>query len=262
MGLAYQGMVYAAWEIPPAGAGSAGMGGITAVMTGAWGAAGNPAAIPWQKGIAAGFSIRNYYLTGDLNSGALIFAWNSRAGGIGLVAGYTGSPLLGQVNAGLSYGRKFGNRFSAGVRLDYYRIQTAGLSRSGNLASFEVGLLYQPDRHWILGLRILNPVPVRISEYPATYLPWEIRVGAGFRPDDNLLITAELTRRDQTPMLFRGGIEYHFARQFVLRAGASGLPFQVCLGTGFVWNRFRIDIAAGYHLQLGISPSISLTYGL
>ncbi len=244
-----------------AGARSASLGGVSVVLEGVWSVTGNPAAIPGRKGIAAGVGIRNYYLAGDLNSGTAVIAWNTKAGGLGLAVTADGSRHYREITAGLGYGKNFGKRFAAGIRIDYFRWQAGREYGNRNAASFSAGVTFRAGNQTILGLMVRNPVPVRLRGTPSFFLPWEVSAGIGIKPAANLLLCAEISRKKNTPLSFRAGMEYQAGKPIALRIGLSGMPLQMSFGAGLKWGRILIDIAASYHIPLGLSPSLAMTYG-
>ncbi|NJL77028.1 MAG: hypothetical protein HC892_20440 [Saprospiraceae bacterium] len=57
-------------------------------------------------------------------------------------------------------------------------------------------------------------------------------------------------------------MDYQFLDAFALRAGVTTQPTTVSLGTGWkLENGVKMDVAAIYHTYLGITPSISVSYG-
>jgi hypothetical protein len=239
---------------------SGAMGGVSVVLIDIWSAGGNPAAIPFLDGIAAGICGQNLYLIKSLNTALLAMTLSSHAGGFGLAVCHSGMTGYNELKADLGYGRKFGKQFSAGVSLTYYYLHASGEYRTRHLASFEAGILYRPGSHWSFGVHCLNPFPVKVSTFPEEYLPWMIKAGLSYLFKEGLLMVAEIGKQPGIPVNILAGIEYHLVAPFCLRIGISSQPVRLTFGAGFEWKKLTIDIASGYHLQLGFNPSISFSY--
>jgi hypothetical protein len=60
--------------------------------------------------------------------------------------------------------------------------------------------------------------------------------------------------------VLRAGIEYHPAKTFFIRAGVLSNPVTFTLGAGLEFGNLKFDIASSYHMILGYSPQVSVTY--
>ena len=171
-----------------------------------------------------------------------------------------GDNQYSELKAGLSFARKIGNHFSAGVQLDYLRIQIADDYGNKNLLSCEIGLMYLADNHLTIGIQMLNPVPVRITEHPPELLPATICLGLSYRFSDEFITNLEAEKDLENPLIIRAGAEYHFARPAYARIGISTSPMSFTFGCGLEFGKLKLDMASGYHQALGFSPSGSVTY--
>ncbi len=251
---------FSAGERTSAGGRSLAMGGTSVAVYGAWSLCNNQAGAAWLKGVSAGISFENPFMLKELMHEYLEVALPMKAGTIGLVMKRFGNDQYSELTAGLCFARKFSRHFSAGVQLDYLRIHVADGYGSRNLVSCEIGLMYADDKHITIGVQLLNPVPVRITEYPPEQLPFIICTGLSYRFSDEFLISVEAEKDLEHPLSLRAGAEYHFAKPAYARIGISGSPMSFTFGFGLEFGRLKLDMASGYHQALGFSPAGSVIY--
>ncbi|NQV03651.1 MAG: hypothetical protein HQ542_13465 [Bacteroidia bacterium] len=214
----------------------------------------------WQDGWQTGLYAENRFLMKELCFEALALSWSGQPGAFGLVLSYHGFHLYNEFKAGIAYARKFGKRFSTGVQLNYLRIQIAEGYGSRGVVSCEIGLMYKPDPTWTIGMQVCNPIPVKLSGHPDERLPLLFRLGASYNLSGKVLILLEGEKDLEHPLVVRSGMEVHLARQIYGRIGVLSNPFTVTGGIGLSLGKLTVDIATGYHMVLGLSPSISIRY--
>jgi hypothetical protein len=251
---------FAAGDRTPAGGRSLAMGGSSVTLTDFWSLGNNQAGAAWIKSFTAGFGFENRFLVKELMYEQLGVALPLKVGTIGMLVNRFGNSQYNELKAGLSFARKFGKHFSVGIQLDYLRIHVADDYGSKNLVSCEIGLLYHADRHLSIGMQLLNPVPVKITEHPLELLPSIICLGLSYCFSDNFLMAIETEKDLENPIILRAGAEYHFARPAYARIGISTSPMSFTFGCGLEFGRLKFDMASGYQQALGFSPSGSIVY--
>jgi hypothetical protein len=65
-------------------------------------------------------------------------------------------------------------------------------------------------------------------------------------------------KEEEKPVNVVAGISYQCAKRFFARGGFVGDTGSAFAGFGIGWNTLRLDVAANYHPQLGVSPGLSL----
>jgi len=251
---------FTAGERTPMGGRSLAMGGTSVAQCDFWSLANNQAGAAWLKGISAGFGFENRFLLKELMLEQVGLALPMKAGTFGLIVNRFGNNQYSELKAGLSYARKFGKHFSVGVQLDYLRIHIADDYGNKNLVSCEIGLMYLADKHLTIGIQVLNPVPVKITENPPELLPAAICLGISYQFSDEFMTSIEAEKDLENPLTLRAGAEYHFARPAYARIGISTCPTSFSFGFGLEFGNFKLDMASGYHQALGFSPSGSVVY--
>ena len=246
-------------DILPGGRVSA-MGSAAVATSGIWSVATNQAGIAWLKGWSAGLYAENRFLVKELCYETIALTWSGKPGAFGMVVSYSGFSLYNEITAGITYARKFGRRFSAGVQLYYNRIQLGGEYGSKGLISCKIGLMYKPDDSWTLGIQVCNPVPVKVTDYPEERLPLLFKLGIGYDISGKVLVLLEGEKDLEHKPVIRSGVEIKLANKFWGRLGVISDPFMVTGGIGFEVGKIQVDFATRYHLVLGFSPSLSVVY--
>ena len=143
--------------------------------------------------------------------------------------------------------------------------------RNARGIGFDVGLLFTPKsqafRKFRFGatLQDVTGTDVRDSDTQAKeeLLPQTIRVGAGFKPIDNLTIALDVDN------LIHFGAEYQPASSIALRGGINrGLSppsgtdktLAYALGFGLRWNSFKIDYAYEHHPVLPATHHAAVSF--
>ena len=250
----------AAGERIPVGARSLAMGGTSVSQCDLWSLSNNQAGAAWLKGGNAGICFENRFLIKELMFAQLGCAMSWKAGTFGLFGSRFGNDQYNELKAGLSYSRKFGKHFATGIQVNCLRIHITDEYGSKMLVSCEIGLQYHADKNLLIGVQLLNPVPVKITEYPSEYLLSAICAGVSYQFSDLFKTTIEAEKDLLHPLLIRAGAEYHFVKPIYVRAGISSDPLSFSFGFGLEYGKLTIDVSSGYHQALGFSPAASLIY--
>jgi hypothetical protein len=260
LSLWFAGQVPASGMDPAPGARNSAMGGCGITAVDLWSVSTNQAGLAWFRGWATGIYAGNQFLVSELSTEAVAVSWSGKPGAFGLMLSYSGYRLFGEMKAGLAYARKFGKRFSAGLQLNYNRIQIGEGYGSAGMVSCEAGFLYKPGTSWILGVQVCNPVPVKFSGLPSASAPFRFRFGIGYSLRDKAYFTAEAEKEPDEKLVIRAGTEIRLVKPVCIRFGVGSSPFSVTSGFGFRLGKLQVDLATAYHMILGFSPSLSVQF--
>lgn len=252
--------MFGAGDIRVTGSRASGMGGVSVAITDLWSLQNNPAGTAWLGGFTAGISFDNRFLLKETCNAVAGLAWPIKAGTFGIGISRYGSALYNETKVGLSFARKFGKHFSAGVIIDYQRVGLTELYGSRNLFSFEVGLLYRSGGNLTIGLHLVNPIPVTILAETGEKLPTALRIGISHQFSPVLLAGIEVEKDLCNKPIIRAGGEYRFIKPATVRIGMSTNPMLFNFGFGIQLGGLQIDIATEYHLVLGFSPNAALVW--
>ena len=254
--------VFAAGDVIISGGRPAGMGYTAVAGTGLWAVCNNPAGMAFTNSFHAGIYAENRFLLPDLTTGTIAITFGSKPGTFGGYVNHFGGALYSELKASAGYARKFGNKFSAGVLIDYLGITQAEGYGNKSLVSFEVGLMCRPDDKWTVGVHLLNPVPISISDDKNEKLPVVFRAGFSRVFARKAELAAEIESASNEKAVVRIGLEYIVHRSFFLRTGFVSNPQTVTAGIGLAFGNLHIDLGSTWQPVLGYSAQVSVEYHL
>jgi hypothetical protein len=258
LGLVNTGISQSEWIAQ--GGRSAAMGLSSAAVSDFWSVNNNQAGMAFYDKTAAGVYFENRFLIKELGTQTGAFTLKTKFGVLGATVGYSGDASYSTTKAGLAYARKFGNRFSAGLQLDY--IATALGEEYGKRSNitFDAGIMVKITDQFTFGAHTFNPMHVQLSEYSDERIPTTVNAGFSFTFSDKLLLTAEACKNSEFPMELRSGLEYKIGNVAYARVGLSTNPARYTFGFGIDMKNLTFDLSSSVHSQLGYSPQVSMQY--
>jgi hypothetical protein len=252
--------IQAGWDGDPAGAAQTGTGGISVFTNGIWSIHNNPAGLAKLQNPMTGLYIENRFLLKELffNAGAL--ALPVQNGGLGIAVSQLSSGQYLNTFAGLAFGRRFGERFSAGVRLDCHHVSFGSEHEQGTAVSFDAGLQWALSDAVTFACNLFNPTRVKRNIVPDEPLPSILRAGFSYRPLPELTLMVEAGKTSEAAWVVNYGMEYVLDEKLFVRAGLGSDTSTFSFGCGYLFDAFTVDVAASWHQTLGFTPSASLTY--
>lgn len=185
---------------------------------------------------------------------------------VGIGSNFTAYDLA----LGFSYAWKMGENFDIGTSFKFIRSSIDDVT--GWTSCVDLGFLYSPINKLTFGINAQNailPMPIRYyrGNTPVSALhplPMNIKVGASYKFNDNLLSGMDLNIPIDNKPNFHIGVE-HWYGNFALRAGyktdfiqdidaLSGLS----VGLGFKWQNYQADYAFVPYGDLGFTHRVSL----
>ena len=247
-------------EGDPAGAAQAGTGGISIFTSGVWSTHNNPAGLAKLINPVTGLYIENRFLIKELYFNVGSFALPVKNGGFGIAISHLRLGQYTNTFAGLAYGRRFGERFSAGVRFDCYHVSFGKEYEAGTAVSFDAGIQWEISEKVTFACNVFNPTRVRFSGISDDQMPSIIRTGFSYKPIPQLVMLTEVEMRSGNSFALAYGMEYAFDDKIFVRAGLGLNSSKFSFGFGYVFSQFSIDVAATWHQTLGFTPQASLAY--
>lgn len=245
----------------PTGARSIGLANSSVTIADGWSAFQNQAALAWMDRISVGASYDNRFTIANLSTKGFVFALPVKAGTFALSGNVFGYSQYSEKKAGIAFAKKLGEKFSAGVQLDYLNTFIND-DNYGSHTTFavEAGLLAEPLKNFRIGLHVYNLSRAKLAEYADEKIPTIFRLGASYRFSEKLFWSIEEEKDIDQKAVFKSGLEYHVAEVLYLRGGISTNPTLISFGFGLKMGNLMLDMASTYHQVLGFSPAVSLTY--
>jgi hypothetical protein len=244
----------------PFGGRAAGMGNAAVSLYDFWAVSHNQAGLARMETAAAGVYVENRFMVKELSLGAGAFVLPTHSGVFGLSFTYFGYELYNESKVSLAYARTFGERFSAGIQLNYNSISIAeDYGRMGTL-TFEAGILIDLLPQLCIGIHVFNPNRSKLADYNDERIPSVLRMGFSYAFSDKVLFILETEKNILHTAGFRAGIEYRITEPIYIRGGIGTHPTSNAFGFGMELGDLIIDLATSYHHVLGYSPQMSFIY--
>jgi hypothetical protein len=244
----------------PAGSRAAALGSASVSLADYWSVNNNQAGMAFYNKPSAGFYYENGFLIKELGYQSVALTVPTRYGVFGSSVSYSGDANYNEAIAGLAYAKSFGNRFSAGIRLDYLHTGLTAEYGASNIVTFEAGILAKLTNDLTFGAHVFNPLNAKLTGFYDEKIPAVMRAGVSYSFSDALLFTTEVFKNSQKPVQFLAGTEYRFFRKGYARIGIATNPFKYTFGFGLEIKNFTFDISSSVHEVLGYSPQVSLQY--
>jgi hypothetical protein len=216
----------------------------------------NQASLAEMKNVAVGIYGETRFLLAASTLYTSAVAIPTKNGNFAMSIIYTGFKNFSESEIGLAYARKLGNKVDIGVQFNYYQYSVP-LYAGGTAVNFEIGTIVHLTDKLNVGMHVYNPVGGDFGKtdekLTATY-----SVGVGYDMSENFFVSTEIIKEENFPMSINAGLQYHFMRQFFVRAGVATATSTWYAGVGISWSKLRLDITGSYHPQLGISPGLLL----
>jgi hypothetical protein len=218
----------------------------------------NPAALAAANSFSAGlFSERRFLLQAlSLYSAAAVLPTPS--GSFGLSANYFGGQAYNESAVKLAYGRSLG-KVDAGIGFTYNGFKVSGYGHAAAI-NFEADAMLHVAEGLQTGIYVYNPLSSKIGKGGEEKLPAIYAAGFGYDASSRFYIGAEVQKAEDQPVNVAAGLQYRFTDGLLVRGGLSSATSTYYFGIGFLLNRFRIDVTASVHPQLGLTPGTMLLY--
>lgn len=242
------------------GASSTGMGGYTATLSDVWSTNNNQAGLGFMTDITGGIFYENRFLLKETSYRAGAFVLPVKTGAFGLSVTSFGYSAYSETKAGLSYGQRFGDKFSVGVQLNYLNTKLNQDYGSRNTVTGAVGIISKLSDELSIGVHVYNPTRSKLAEYDNERIPTVMKLGLDYRFSKKVMIGVETEKDMNYDASVKAGLEYHITEIFYLRGGISTNPTLSSFGFGLQMKNFKMDISSSFHQTLGMTPGISLIY--
>lgn len=243
-----------------AGGRSAALAHSSVALTDVWAVHHNQAALGFLEKTTVGISYENRFFLPDLSLGNAAFAMPTNLGTVGLSFSYFGFELYNESKFGLNYARAFGKYFSMGLQINYHSYNISEGSGSDGAVTFEAGLLARPIKKLQIGFHVFNPSTSQKNAETEERLPLIVRLGAQYKIGDEVSLTAEVKKNENTAERYALGFEYQIVEKIVLRTGVGLQPLTNTFGVGLNLGSFSTHLSYEYAQVLGSNGNISLQY--
>lgn len=154
------------------------------------------------------------------------------------------------------YGRRLFESLGIAVEMSFASEHFEGY---GNTVGFNYGIFLRQSVASTLTLAVtlrdIVPIPGKFHARPYAAL------GAAFQANEKLSLYADISQSQESQWRFKSGLEYTPSDILTIRTGVATRPSTFHFGASMVCtSRTKLALAISYHLILGISPSIDITF--
>ncbi|MBS1599541.1 MAG: hypothetical protein JST75_15055 [Bacteroidetes bacterium] len=217
----------------------------------------NPAILPSQKKLAAGFYSERRFALKELSFHSLVATLPVKSDLFGLELNHFGFTDYNESKLGIAYGKKLGSLIDIGIQFDYNLFHIAGY-KDVSVINGELGIVLHPSEKINIGMHIFNPFGGKINTKER--LASIVCFGVGYEASEQVCIHAEIKKEENVPVYINAGLRYAFAKQFFAGIGIETSSASPYACAGFFWKNIRMDIGTAYHLQIGFTPSLRLLF--
>ncbi len=242
------------------GARSGGMGGYNVTLSDVWSTNNNQAGLGFIEDFSGGIYYENRFLLKETSYKAGAFVFPVKRGALGLSVTSFGFELYNETKAGLSYGMRFGDKFSLGVQINYLNTKLTKEYGSNTAVTGALGLITKLNNELSLGVHVYNPNRASLADYNNERIPTIMKLGLDYRFSDKVMLVVSTEKDIDFDPVFNTGLEYHVSEILYLRGGISTNPSKYAFGFGMQLKDFKVDISSSFHQTLGVTPGISIIY--
>ncbi len=252
---------YPAFEHLTLGARPAAMGGAyVGIAQGPEGLLVNPAGIAAATSFTGvAFYSRPFGLK-ELDASGLSLLHPLRTGGIGVAVRRFGRSPYEEHVFSLGAGLIILPTVQVGAAAHLYHLRIASYG-SAATAGLDLGVLVSVAYNVTWGVTIYNVNRPRIGACEEQ-LPQVLATGVSITPARSVVMTADLHKDVRYPGEVRIGASYHIVEPLAIRCGLQTNPGRFAGGIGLWVGPVRVDYAASYHYDLGLTHSVSVTVGM
>lgn len=251
------------------GAVPAGMGGTGATLDGFWSVLNNPAGLAGYRFLSLGATAERPFLLRETGSVALAFTVPLGRNALCASIRQAGHAEFRHFRAGLGLARRFGEKISVGIQLNYLSTHISqGYGRSGGV-TFEAGMLVSLSDDFVLAAHAFNPIAVKHTSNEGESATVRFVLGARYDLNEYLLLSLEAEKDIRYKPMLKCGIQYQPSPLAIVRFGFSSRPVLAreagytpaavySIGYGLIFKHIHLDLCATLHNVLGWSPVTSI----
>ena len=220
----------------------------------------NPAAHALLGQSAAGVLGERKFMLEDLNMVQASGNLHTLSGGFGAYLNYFGSHLQNQMQATLSYGRMVTEGFAVGGSFHFHQLNQSGVYGNASALTGSIGFAARLPANMRLGMVAYNPVRARWGKSEEDRIPASYSFGIGSDLSKQVFLGACLVSEEGQPIDVQVAVHYQFLDAFFARGGITTVNGAYFAALGWQMPAFRLDLATGFHPQLGWTPGLALLF--
>ena len=221
----------------------------------------NLSASAQMKGLSCAFYGQMPYSISEIKDAGVSILQHLGIGVMGVVFRSYGNTDFSRQGMNLGYALPLSNKFNTSVSLGYSSTRISNGYGNTHTLWTKVGATYDIRKDWKWAAVIDLPASAlkNDEELPAT-----LRLGTTYSFAEQVALSAQVisTTNANASLSYSFGLEYVPVEVLSLRFGMNTFWQTWSMGVGTKFRNCSFDAAAVVHPQLGLTPQISLTYGI
>ena len=221
----------------------------------------NMATLAFREGGALSLCFENGYLLKELMDKSALFYLCRKGNLVSVQLSHSGFSKMGELTALCGYGRRFGSRFVAALRLFYIYSYARHYQP---IHSFTVDMSFAAcvTDKLLLSVSSYNPIRMKYGVTSSEYIPVNVHLDAAYSLSKRVLLSLSVQKTFPGPFQVAAACGVTLSK-FIALSFSVALPQPfVGLSCFLHWRRFSLEMASAYHFPLGLSPQCRLSYGL
>ena len=224
----------------PAGASSAGVGHASVAMNDFWALVNNPAASVRSHGLQLGLRYESRFNFNPCSVKTLGAASHNEWGSVIASFQYLGYELYNQSNLALGYGRQFGDKVAAAVRIVGIGNRLSPFESFYYTFTADVSLLVQLAPKVDFGCYVFNVAASTLNNPGEEQIPVIYRTGLDWQLNNKTNLLVEMRGENGESPVLCGGVAYKLNEFILLEAGMSGKPINI--SSGIILSKWDFDL--------------------
>ena len=214
-----------------------------------------------MKGFSCAFYGQMPYGISEIKDAGVSVLQHFGAGVMGVVFQSYGNTEFNRQRLNFGYALPLSNKFKASGCVGYSSTRISNGYGKAHTLWTNIGATYDVRKDWSWAAVLDLPASAlkNAEELPAT-----LRLGTTYSFGEQVALSAQVisTTNAQAPVSYSFGLEYFPVEVFSLRFGMNTFWQTYSMGLGTKFRNCSFDAAAVVHPQLGVTPQISLIYGM
>ena len=261
-------VIFAQGDVDILGGKSAGMGKTSVAVADVWSVSNNQAGLAFLKDAQIGIYYNNRFTTANTGFQTIAMAVpTKKSGTFGINVSYFGFSGYNESKIAFAYGKKLGEKFAVGIKANYLNTRLSDEYGNTGTVIGEIGLMGEPTKNLFVGADLYNISRAMLVKDDVddnvnvkVEIPTVLRLGLGYKFNDNVFAAAEVEKDLTNKPIFKAGLDYKVVEKFYLRAGLSTYPTSSTFGIAYKTESLNIDLSFATHQTLGMTPHISISY--
>lgn len=236
------------------------LGNVVSNLNDVWSCKNNSGAFAFMKKSQASLVYQNRFLVSELSTQSLVYGHCSNFGNVGFFIQHSGFKLYRTMQLGGTYSMSVSPRLGLGINFNYQQTKFGDVYGVKHHFIASLGVQYKLNKDIFLAVNIQNINRSKVSDFQNERLPTTLSIGVLYNISPNVVWVADLEKEIASNLNIKTGLELKAHDNFKIRLGINSYPFQSSFGFGVYFKRLVIDMAAIWHANIGLSPSLGIVY--